>query len=142
MSSSILLWYPMRDPLRRTTAAFLTTQPATSIANWLRPMPYVTLLAAFCLAFLGVGCGTFLLFVLMDAQAESLRQLSHRPVKFTLALTLLALPTLFVGAAGATGIVALAGAVWCGDNAVAKAGLTLTVVLTAAIVGGFMGLVF
>ncbi|KAH7927032.1 hypothetical protein BV22DRAFT_1193926 [Leucogyrophana mollusca] len=125
-----------------TTAAFLTTEPGTSIANWLQPMPYVTILAAFCLAFLAVGCGTFLLFVLMDVQANSLRELSHRPWKFTLALTLLALPTLFVGAAGAAGIVGLCGAVWCGDNAVAKAGLTLTVALTAGIVLGFVGTVF
>ena len=52
-----------------TTAAFITTDPPTSIAVWTAPMPYVTLMAAFCLGFLSVGCGTFLLFVLSDAQA-------------------------------------------------------------------------
>ncbi|KAI0929253.1 hypothetical protein AcW2_004999 [Taiwanofungus camphoratus] len=107
-----------------TDAAFLTTSPSTSIADWLQPMPYVILLATFCLAFLAVGCGTFLQFVLMDAQAKSLRELSHHP-----------------RAAGAGGIVALCGAVWYGDNAFAKAGLTLTVAGTVGAVLGFVATV-
>ncbi|KIJ05673.1 hypothetical protein PAXINDRAFT_103680 [Paxillus involutus ATCC 200175] len=96
-----------------STAAFLTTQPGTSMADWSRPLPYLTLIAAVCLAGNGVGCGTFLLLILTDAQAESLRQLSHHPRELTLALTLIALPTILIGTAGiAIAIALLGGADW------------------------------
>ncbi|KAF8836155.1 hypothetical protein BDN67DRAFT_1014920 [Paxillus ammoniavirescens] len=90
-----------------STAAFLTTQPGTSMADWSRPLPYLTLIAAVCLAGNGVGCGTFLLLILTDAQAESFRQLSHHPRELTLALTLIAFPTILIGAAGVAIAIAL-----------------------------------
>ncbi|KDQ51842.1 hypothetical protein JAAARDRAFT_198718 [Jaapia argillacea MUCL 33604] len=125
-----------------TTAAFLTTTPPSPIAPWLNPMPYVTLLAAFCLGFVGVGCGTFLLFVLSDSRASSFRELAQTPWKFWAAMWLLASPSLFVGAAGCSGIVALCGAVWFGDSTFAKAGLTITCTLTGLTVFTFCAIVF
>lgn len=67
----------MRSDLDSTMAAFLTTTPGTSIANWLHPVPYILLLGAFCLAYLAVGTGIFLLFILMDVRSQSLRVSRH-----------------------------------------------------------------
>ncbi|KAK7692121.1 hypothetical protein QCA50_003740 [Cerrena zonata] len=120
-----------------TTAAFLTTDPPTSIAIWTHPMPYVTLMAAFCLGFLSVGCGTFLLFVLSDAQAAAFKDLAHRPWRFWSAICLLGAPTIFVGMAGLSGILALCFSVWHGDNLFAKMGLTLTITVTFTVIGFF-----
>ncbi|KAF8836149.1 hypothetical protein BDN67DRAFT_974544 [Paxillus ammoniavirescens] len=116
-----------------TTAAFLTTAPGSAMANWLQPLSYLVLLGAICMAFLATACGTFLLLALVDFQAESLRQLFDRPVKFTSVLLMLALPIVLTGLAGSAVVLALMIAVWYGDNAVAKAGLTATGIL--ALVG-------
>lgn len=118
-------------------AAFLTTTPSTSMVNWLHPMPYITLLAAFCLGFCSIGSGVFLLLTLMDLRPESLRKISVENGKFGLGLVLLALPTLFLGASGASGIVALCGAVYFGDSTIAKVGLFSTCGVTTLIITGF-----
>ncbi|KIK81904.1 hypothetical protein PAXRUDRAFT_806146 [Paxillus rubicundulus Ve08.2h10] len=117
-----------------TTAAFLTTQPTTPMINWLEPVPYLTLIAAVCLAGNGVGCGTFLLLILMDAQAQFLRQLFDHPVEFMLVLTLLACPTLLIAGAGLMVSIALMSAVLYGNNIHAKVEVAVTIVLM--VVGG------
>ncbi|KAF8836153.1 hypothetical protein BDN67DRAFT_1014919 [Paxillus ammoniavirescens] len=109
-----------------TTAAFLTTQPTTPIVNWTRQVPYLMFIAAVCLAGNGVGCGTFLLLILMDAQAESLRQLLDHPVEFMLVLTLLACPTLLILGAGSMVSIGLMIAVLCGNNIHAKVEVAVT----------------
>lgn len=121
-----------------TTAAFITTSPPTQIGRWDHPMPYVTLLAAFCLGYIGAGSGVFLLFVLADVQGGSLRDLMKSPRKFWLAMLLLATPVLFVGMAGGTALIALMGAIWLGESIAAKVVLTTTVVLTASVVSSFV----
>ncbi|TFK47452.1 hypothetical protein OE88DRAFT_1666249 [Heliocybe sulcata] len=121
-----------------TTAAFLTTDPPTQFARWDRQMPYVTLLAAFCLGYIGAGSGVFLLFVLADVQGTSLKDLMRTPWKFWLAMLLLAMPVLFVGMAGGTAIIALTGAIWLGDSVAAKVVLTTTLSLTVSVVSSFL----
>ncbi|KIK81901.1 hypothetical protein PAXRUDRAFT_154967 [Paxillus rubicundulus Ve08.2h10] len=120
-----------------STAAFLTTQPGTFMADWSRPLPYLAFITAVCLAGNGVGCGTFLLLVLTDAQAGSIRQLSRHPRELGLVLALIALPTILIGAAGIAIAIALVGAVWCGDSVAAKAGAMVTAVLMVVGTGLF-----
>ncbi|KAF8836442.1 hypothetical protein BDN67DRAFT_974203 [Paxillus ammoniavirescens] len=115
-----------------TTAVFLTTQPTTSIANWIRPMPYLTLIVAIGLAGAGVGCGMFLTLILVDVQPRTLERLSEGHLGIT--LTLLGLPALCTNAAGIVLLVALTGSVWCGDNAVAKVEVAI---LTVALIAVF-----
>jgi len=121
-----------------STAAFLTTTPGTSIANWSHPVPYIALLGAFCLAYLGVGSGTFLLFVLMDVQSQSLRNLlGNTKIQVGVAMGLMAAPVLFVGASGGIAIVGLFAAVWLGNDPYAKAVLTVTMVSVISLIFGF-----
>ncbi|KIK79600.1 hypothetical protein PAXRUDRAFT_28371 [Paxillus rubicundulus Ve08.2h10] len=107
-----------------TTAVFLTTQPTTTIANWIQPMPYMTLIVTLILAASGVGSGMFLSLIFTDVQPRTLEQLSKGRVGFVLALTLLALPTFCTYSAGIMAIISLTGAVWCGDHVAVKGGAT------------------
>jgi len=101
-------------------------------------MPYVTLLAAFCLGYIGAGSGVFILFVLADVQGGSLKELMKTPWKFWLAMLLLATPVLFVGMAGGTALIALTGAIWLGNSIAAKVVLTSTLSLTVTVVSSFL----
>ncbi|KAL0949767.1 hypothetical protein HGRIS_009806 [Hohenbuehelia grisea] len=112
-----------------TTSAFLTTEPPTTIVNWLHPMPYVTLIAAFCAGFLSVGSGIFLYFVIVNTKPTRLRRLLFHPVRLTMGMVLMATPTLFLAASGGSVMVSMCGAVWLGDNIVAKIGLVATFVI-------------
>ncbi|KIJ10312.1 hypothetical protein PAXINDRAFT_182050 [Paxillus involutus ATCC 200175] len=116
------------------TAAFLTTQPATSMVNWLVQTTYLALLAAVCLAGTAVGCGTFLLLMLIDARAETYRELCDgdnrvQRVQLMLVVALAACPSLLMFAAGFMIAVALASAVWFGNNTLAKLELAFTAVV-------------
>ncbi|KAG6855911.1 hypothetical protein H0H87_009477 [Tephrocybe sp. NHM501043] len=120
-----------------TTAAFLTTDPPTQGVNWNKNVPYNFILAAFCIAFLGAGSGTFLLFVLSDVQSVAFRNLMQKPWHFWCALYLIGSPSLYVGTSGGTAIIGLCFAAWEGTNLVAKLGAAATLGMTALTVGTF-----